>query len=465
MAGKGTASISNQEELELQRFAETKEQESSYDEILKQPLPKIEFVGVWFSAIIVLITILTLYFVKINIIVQTIGVIVPEDEVYYIESDGGVVTKILAEEGSELKRGDPIMRLDYSENQIMPENVEDKLQGLSEELASLKNSNTKTAKLIKDVTGQLNQYSGSQLSGKILENLENLKKANSMLEKVNRYGKTSFGNRNKQTLEEIKLAEEKIELLIKNKKIAEQSLLEESKALNRKEDLLTEFKKLVEEGYYSKIELNQEEETYLTAVQEYRNKEKQLSDTDLLISDERIRYNNIIIKQQEGKKQFEQKVKDAKANYKKALDSFSKSFSKSIIRMPFDGIVGEIKVNNEGQTVASGEVVAVVIPGDSSMEMKATIKNKDIGFIKEGLTTSVKVDAYPYKEFGVVPAVVRKVIPNVEGEGSAFSVIIKLNKQSLEKSGERYNLFPGLSAAADIVIRKKRLFQFFFAKE
>jgi hypothetical protein len=120
-------------------------------------------------------------------------------------------------------------------------------------------------------------------------------------------------------------------------------------------------------------------------------------------------------------------------------------------------------VNNTGQLISAGALVAVAIPENSPMEVIAEVPNRDIGLINVGTSATVKVDAYPYKDFGTIPAEVTNIIPNVGGD-KAFSVELKLHKQHLQKAGQTYPLFPGLAVEADIIIQKIRLYQLIFAQ-
>lgn len=120
--------------------------------------------------------------------------------------------------------------------------------------------------------------------------------------------------------------------------------------------------------------------------------------------------------------------------------------------------MGQLNVKNTGELVSSGTVVGVVIPQGTPLIINASVPNKDIGFIKEGSDARLKVDAYPYQQFGTLPARVRQIFPNV-GDEENFTITLELLQDTIKAGRQTINLFPGLTVEAEVKTRKQRLFQ------
>jgi hemolysin D len=51
----------------------------------------------------------------------------------------------------------------------------------------------------------------------------------------------------------------------------------------------------------------------------------------------------------------------------------------------------------------------VVVPDDSAVEVEAMIQNRDIGFVREGQAVRVKLDAFPFTDYGLIEGGVESI--------------------------------------------------------
>ena len=127
------------------------------------------------------------------------------------------------------------------------------------------------------------------------------------------------------------------------------------------------------------------------------------------------------------------------------------------------GTVSDLHIHNSGELVSAGTAVATILPDGVPLVVHAAIPNKDIGFVQTGLPARIRVDAYPFQQFGTVDGEVRKVFPNAGGEES-FRVTLTLLEDSIEVSGNTMPLFPGLTVEAEVLTDKHRLLSVIFFK-
>jgi HlyD family secretion protein len=102
-----------------------------------------------------------------------------------------------------------------------------------------------------------------------------------------------------------------------------------------------------------------------------------------------------------------------------------------------------------------------VVPSDS-LRAKVFITSKDISFVKLGQASDVRMDAYPFTEFGSVKGTVKRIAtealpPDQQNQQPRFPVIIELSKQVLTKNGRTYPLRAGETLTANLVLREKRV--------
>jgi HlyD family secretion protein len=143
------------------------------------------------------------------------------------------------------------------------------------------------------------------------------------------------------------------------------------------------------------------------------------------------------------------------------LEQAKKQRSRETIKSPFAGVIYNLKATRG--PVQAGEELLSIVPQDEDILLEVKVLNRDIGFIKSGLSAKVKLATFPYQEFGVVDGVVENVSPNAIVEkdvGLVFPTRIRLKKHALQVRGKDVKLTPGMAATAEIVTRKKSVLTF-----
>ena len=90
------------------------------------------------------------------------------------------------------------------------------------------------------------------------------------------------------------------------------------------------------------------------------------------------------------------------------------------------------------------------------------VKNKDIAGVQEGIGARVKVNAYPFRQYGTVPAEVTRVFPRLDTP--SFYVRLRLERNFIKVNGKPVTLEPGLDVEVDLLTQRKRILQLIFNK-
>lgn len=133
---------------------------------------------------------------------------------------------------------------------------------------------------------------------------------------------------------------------------------------------------------------------------------------------------------------------------------------------PVDGTVQQLAVHTVGGVVPAAQELMKIVPKEHVIEVEAMMENKDVGFVKEGQSAAVKIDAYEYTKFGVIPARVVHVSHDAikdEKRGLLYSVILALDKSSISVKGEQMPLSTGMSVKADIKTGSRRVIEYFLS--
>jgi hemolysin D len=126
---------------------------------------------------------------------------------------------------------------------------------------------------------------------------------------------------------------------------------------------------------------------------------------------------------------------------------------------PVDGVVFELAAKLPGVVAQSGQALLQVVPNEA-LTAQVQVANADIANIRPGMAVDVRVDAYPFTEFGAVKGVVSKVSreavkANDQNPRTVFPVEVRLDRQFLERKSQRFALTPGMSLAAMIKVRQR----------
>ncbi|WP_429557386.1 HlyD family efflux transporter periplasmic adaptor subunit [Paraburkholderia youngii] len=107
---------------------------------------------------------------------------------------------------------------------------------------------------------------------------------------------------------------------------------------------------------------------------------------------------------------------------------------------PVDGTVQQLAVHTVGGVIQAAQPLMKIVPTKSKVEVEveAFIENKDVGFIREGQSAVVKIDAFEYIKYGTVAARVTHVSHDAikdEKRGLIYSVRVTLDRSTMEIDG------------------------------
>ena len=131
------------------------------------------------------------------------------------------------------------------------------------------------------------------------------------------------------------------------------------------------------------------------------------------------------------------------------------------IKSPVNGVVFDLKAT-QGYVTPPNQTVPLlkIIPNDHLIA-QVDVTNKDIGFVRKGMKTDVRIDSFPYSEFGDIKGTVLLVgsdalPPDETHKYYRFPTQIKLDQQFLKTEDRKIALQSGMSVTANIKIREKR---------
>ncbi len=129
------------------------------------------------------------------------------------------------------------------------------------------------------------------------------------------------------------------------------------------------------------------------------------------------------------------------------------------IMAPVGGTVFELKAGTPGFVANTSEPILKIVP-DNTLKAKIFITNKDIGFVKVGMPVDVRIDSFPFSEYGDVKGKITEIgsdaLPADQTHPfERFPATIELEKQDLVIKGNPVTLQSGMSLSVNIKVRDR----------
>jgi hemolysin D len=438
-------------------------------------------------------------FAKIEQVVPATGQLKPEGAVKEIQAPvGGVVKDIYIKDGQQVKAGDLLLIFDSTATDaelVSLQKIRDAFmhenqiyRQLIQNPAAIKETEFLKTFLSKETTSLLKNHTGLLTENKLLrQELENSGNIIGLdLDEQKRLATT-------KTELDTRAAAGRLEVEQIKKKLAqtEFQIIDIKATLAIEEEIAGKLKTLSEEGGISKLQYLQQQKKVqnLKAQLAQLSEEKQRLQLDIEQGQQELKNTvaasnkNNWEKITNNKKQIaeleSQFTKILLENEKRLADVNSKiSQSKTNIKYqklhaPVSGTIFDLQANNHGFVTRQSEKLFSIVPNDSFIA-EAFITNKDIGFVREGMKVDVRIDSFPFSEFGDIEGEIISVAsdalpPDETHQYYRFPIKIKLNKQSLNVQGKNISLQSGMSITANIKLREERsvisLFTELFTKQ
>lgn len=429
---------------------------------------------------------------KVEEAVPATGELKPQGAVQELQPPvSGKVIEVLVEDGDRVSQGDLLVKLD-------PSAAESELASLGQ----VQNS------LIAE-----NQFYRSQLSGAALPSSAQLSQLEippevlaltssrlAIVEENQLYASLLSGGgaiASLDPLERIRLnelrneavsrigaAELEIEQLRRQLNQTRQQIATAQETFNIEQGILEQIAPLVEEGALADIQLQQQRVEML-------NRQAEL---DRLIQEERVLGASIAQAEQQRNNTVSASRSDVlnrMAENDKRLAEIDSELNKRIVendkriteikgqlqqtelqrnygelRAPIDGIVFDLQAQDDGFITANpNDPVLKVVPADA-LVAEIFITNQDIGFVNVGMPVDVRIDTFPFSEFGDVEGELVSIgadaLPPTEmRQFYAFPAKVNIDQQYVSINGNPIELQSGMSITANIKTRKRRVITLF----
>jgi adhesin transport system membrane fusion protein len=370
-------------------------------------------------------------------IVSGSGTIRPEGLSTRIEHrEGGLVVDLVVSEGDSIRAGDIIARIDETQMRAEMQKLEAKQNGLAQDIARYR------WLLSLDLADAENRDLISDLPGADASAIEEVNYRIAQIDTM--YSQREVARAQRQALQG-QMTSLASELTILRGQLARfETLGDNIISLSRTEDLSREILRLES----SLAQLDGEFAVQSAMILQLRSSENEL----------------VGQYRREAALQLDERLEERIAVNQSSIQ-IEDRLKRSVVRSPVSGIVNALSIQNIGEVITPGEVIAEIIPENTRAFAEIEVPADRIGGVQVGRHASMKVLTYDFTRFGDIPAIVERISPSsfTKANGEiVFRVQLSFaeDRLNLESSLNARPILMGMTVVADIKSEQRTILSY-----
>lgn len=405
---------------------------------------------------------------RVDVVIAARGKLEPISQSQSVQSKvGGVVTAVLVREGQMVEQGQLVMQLDRTTLQNQLKTLLLQRHQLVKETAVLRLARQgRSLTAIQQMSGAIPPELMNQVQNRLLLQAQLTQDpAGLSPEQVERFVLFQQQLRDRQSITQIQRANLQTQIAETGAQLAK---TEFQFKVERK--LLSQLTPLMEQGAISRTDFLRravDVNTLQSQMNQNRLQQRQLQLNQLQAQAENRKLTTEIFQDLQHQlaeldAQFDGTIKNNQRQMiqiNAQLSQIQTDLKSQDLRSPVAGVVFNLGPKLPGAVAQSGQALLQIVPNESLIS-RVQIANSDIANIHVGMAVEVRIDAYPFTEYGSVKGVISKVgreafAPEQNTNQTVFPVEVKLDRQFLERKTERLPLVPGMTVMANIKVRQR----------
>lgn len=412
-------------------------------EIIEQPVSPTARATTWVLLVGLVLTILWLTFGKIDVVASAPGRLIPADNVKLIQpAEAGIVRAIHVRNGQFVRKGQVLVELDPTVSTAETVQAEAALQTALFDVA-------RARAVLSALDGKGLAFVAPQgTAPQLVATQRALAAAELAAIEASASGRSA-------DLRAAKAA--RSEALVQAAKLTETIPLLDQQ-LDAYEGLLTK-------GYAAKLKVIEMRRQRFATI---RDREAALATARKAEAQSSSASSTMAQSKAEARTRILTDLAKAEADARLRQEELTKSRQRSSLQRltaPVDGTITQLSIHTIGGVVEAAKPIMVVVPKGGSLVAEVKILNKDVGFVKEGQSVALKLEAFPFTRYGTIPGTVESIGSDaIEDEklGLVYPARIGLDPLGSSRRSE-VPLSAGLAAAADIKTGRRSIMSYFLS--
>jgi len=162
-------------------------------------------------------------------------------------------------------------------------------------------------------------------------------------------------------------------------------------------------------------------------------------------------------------------LEDAQRRHDAAEQELVKAKSRvnaQMIKAPVAGTVQQLAVHSAGAVVTPAQALMIIVPNNETLEVEATLENKDIGFVEVGQQAEIKVDTFPFTKYGTIDGEIVSLSNDAvadEQKGLVYTMRVLMARSTIDVNGRAVTLSPGMTVTVESKTGTRTMIEFFLS--
>ncbi|MGB0683623.1 MAG: HlyD family type I secretion periplasmic adaptor subunit [Magnetovibrionaceae bacterium] len=373
--------------------------------------------------------------------------------------EGGILVALDVQEGSIVRTGDRLARLDDVQARAKYDLVRTRYAAALSEVARLGAEQSGANKSSTEQTGAGQLAPPTGLTAPWIEEvIAREPDFQALIDQALEKQRLLLKTRGAASSGEITLIEEQareLELEISGIQSEREALTERATFIQSQID---DIQELVDRGYARKSRLL----GLKSGLADVRGKVGRL-DADKARAEQRIRELSVrklqVEKVQQGDVETELRAAESElSDLTEQLRAARDILNRTLITAPVDGIVTQIRLSTRGGVLGPGEALLDIVPSDEDLVIEARLKPDDIDVVQPGLPVTIRMTALDRREAPVLAGTVSEVSPDRlvdDADRSYFAAIVQLSDVE-----DAATIRVGMLADLEIVTGERRILSY-----
>lgn len=137
-----------------------------------------------------------------------------------------------------------------------------------------------------------------------------------------------------------------------------------------------------------------------------------------------------------------------------------------MIKAPVAGTVQQLAVHSASAIVTPAQALMIIVPNNETLEVEATLENKDIGFVEVGQRAEIKVDTFPFTKYGTLDGEIVGLSTDAvadEEKGLVYQMRVLMARSTIDVNGRAVTLSPGMAVTVESKTGTRKMIEFFLS--
>lgn len=215
-------------------------------------------------------------------------------------------------------------------------------------------------------------------------------------------------------------------------------------------------RKLYDDKVYGRLEFLREENAYLQKKKENETYRRTAIENSLTLSEREKQVAELDYELLQKSRTYRDAIQQAVANIQNTLKTWQQTY---LLTAPIMGKLNYLHELTENQFVRPNDTLFAVIPNGQPLIGVISVGVQGMGKLQVGQEVLIRLDDYPYQEYGLVRGRVQQILPTPSRRQYRAVITLPNGLSSGQATDKPLHFHPELTGTAEIITDDRRLIE------